>query len=58
MKQPRKVALINVADYPRDRYTAYWAIQVDGSDEEGYRWAAQILAYEPVGWAWVSFTTP
>lgn len=52
MKQPRKVALINVADFPRSRYTAYWAIQVDGSDEEGYRWAAQLLGYEPVGWEW------
>lgn len=51
MKQPRKVALINVADFPRDRYSAYWAIQVDGSDEEGYRWGAQLLAYKPVGWS-------
>lgn len=50
MKQPRKVAKINVADYPRERYSAYWAIGVTGSDEEGYRWQARILSYAPVAW--------
>jgi hypothetical protein len=50
MKQPRKVSLINVADYPRDLYSAYWIISVRGSDEDGYRWQANILSYEPTGW--------
>lgn len=49
-KQARKVALINIADYPRDRYTAYWTIGVDGNDEEGYRWWAEIHSYKPIGW--------
>lgn len=49
-KKARKVALINVADYPRDRYTAYWTIGVDGSDEDGYRWWAEIHSYKPIGW--------
>lgn len=51
-KQARKVALINVADYPRDRYTAYWNIGVDGDDEEGYRWWAEIHSYAPTGWSY------
>lgn len=42
MKQPRKVSLINVADYPRERYSAYWEIRVLGSDEEGYEWGARL----------------
>jgi len=50
MKRPRKVALISIYDYPRQDYSAYWAIQVAGDDKEGYRWAAQILSYEPVAW--------
>lgn len=49
-KQPRKVALISVHDYPRDRYTAYWSIGVDGNDDEGYRWHAEIHSYAPIGW--------
>lgn len=52
MKQPRKVALINVADYPREKYSAYWQISVQGSDEEGYRWEARLLSYTPVGYEW------
>jgi len=50
MKQARKVALINVADYPRAKYSAYWSIGVDGDDEEGYRWHAEIHSYAPIGW--------
>jgi hypothetical protein len=50
MKRARKVALISVYDYPRNDYSAYWSIDVQGSDEEGYRWAAHLFAYEPVGW--------
>jgi len=49
-KQPRKVALINVADYPREEFSAHWHIVVTGSDEEGYRWQANITAYQPIGW--------
>jgi len=52
MKQPRKVALINVKDYPRDLYTAHWQISVLGNDAEGYAWKAQSISTEtPVGWA-------
>jgi hypothetical protein len=58
MKQPRKVALINVADYPRARYSACWQIAVLGSDEEGYLWKAQIVSYTPVGWEWKGKVTP
>lgn len=49
-KQARKVALINVHDYPRDRYTAYWTIGVDGNDDDGYRWWAEIHSYKPIAW--------
>jgi len=49
-KQPRKVALIHVLDYPREDYSAYWNISVLGDDEEGYRWEAKLMSYDPVGW--------
>lgn len=54
MKQARKVALVNVADYPRDQYTGYWEIHVDDSDPEndGFAWAARVYAYQPVAWLW------
>lgn len=42
MKQPRKVALVNVHDYPREKYSAYWEIRVLGSDEDGYEWGVRI----------------
>lgn len=42
MKQPRKVALINVHDYSRERYSAYYEIRVLGDDAEGYEWGARI----------------
>ena len=41
MKQPRKVALINVHDYNRDKYTTYYEIRVIESPE-GYMWGARI----------------
>lgn len=41
-KQARKVALINVHDYPRDKYSAHWHIVVLGDDVEGYKWQATI----------------
>jgi len=41
MKQPRKVALINVHDYNRDKYTTYYEIRVIESPE-GYLWGARI----------------
>lgn len=56
-KQARKVALINIADYPRDRYTAYWTIGVDGNDEDGYRWWAEIHSYKPHSWTHQGKTT-
>jgi hypothetical protein len=52
MKQPRKVALINVHEHKREHYSAYWNISVLGDDQEGYRWEAKLMAYEPVGWEW------
>lgn len=58
MKQPRKVALINVAAYPREKYSAYWQIAVTGNDEDGYLWKAQIVAYTPVGWQWEGKVAP
>ena len=42
MKQDRKVALINVADYPKEEYFAYWEIRVDGDDENGYGYGVRI----------------
>jgi hypothetical protein len=42
MKQPRKVALVDVSQYPRERYSAYFEIQVMGDDGEGYEWSARI----------------
>jgi hypothetical protein len=51
-KQPRKVALINVADCPRTEYNAHWQITVLGDDEEGYQWRAQIVSNKPIGYAW------
>lgn len=58
MKQPRKVALIDLKDYGRDRYTAHWQISVLGNDEEGYLWKAEILAYgTPVEWTWKGKST-
>jgi hypothetical protein len=49
----RKVALIDVADYPREEYFATWHIVVTGSPEEGYRWQATIDARkDPVGFEW------
>lgn len=58
MKRARKVALISVFDYPRSEYSAYWAIEVRGSDAEGYRWAARIFSHEPAGWEWEGKVTP
>jgi len=51
-KQPRKVALINVFDYRREDYSAYWQIGVTGESGEGYRWEARMISYDPVGWEW------
>ena len=42
IKQKRRVDLVNVADYPRDRYSAYWEAIVDGDDEEGYAFIVRI----------------
>jgi hypothetical protein len=49
-KQPRKVALIDVRDYPRDKYSAYWVITVAGEEGLGYRWQVDVHSYTPVAW--------
>lgn len=54
-KQPRKVALISVHDYDRERYSAYYEISVAGTDKEGWRWRTRIYsrseqAPPPAGW--------
>lgn len=43
MKEARKVSLINVHDY-RNGYSAYYEINVAGSDAEGYRWRTRIYS--------------
>lgn len=41
VREPRKVDLISVHDYPADRYSAYWEIRVLPSDE-GYGWGVRL----------------
>jgi hypothetical protein len=48
MKRPKKVSLINVWDYPKNDYSAYWEIVITEGDP--YKWEAKILSYEPVAW--------
>jgi hypothetical protein len=50
-KQPRHVALIDLADYPRAEYAAYWEIFVEETDAagDGYDWRARLYAYEGDG---------
>lgn len=43
-KQARKVSLISVHDYDRDRYSAYYEINVSGTDAEGWRWRTRIYS--------------
>ena len=45
VKQPRKVALINVHDYPKKLYSAYWEIRVDGDNETGYYYGVRLYHY-------------
>lgn len=45
-KQTRKVALINIFDYPRKKYFAYWEIRVDGNDADGYGYGARIYSFD------------
>jgi len=49
-KSPRKIALINVADYPKSKYSAYWDISVNGDDDVGYFYNARIVSYTPISW--------
>lgn len=51
-KTPRKVALLNVHDYPRDRYSAYPEIVVHEPEKEGgpWAWQATIHSLKPLGW--------
>jgi hypothetical protein len=54
MKRVSGVALINIFDYPRNNYSAYWELAwpIPSSDPAtpGYVWKAAILSYEPVTW--------
>jgi hypothetical protein len=43
-KTPSKVALINVHDYNRDQYSAYYEISVKGSDADGWHWRTRIYS--------------
>jgi hypothetical protein len=54
MKQPRKIALIDVRDCPRCDYDAYWQITVKEPPpgETEYHWRAQLLSYKPIGHEW------
>lgn len=45
VKQTRSVDLINIHDYPRARYNAYWEIRVDGADDVGYSWGVRLYDY-------------
>jgi len=58
MKQPRKVALIDVRDCPRRDYDAYWQITVNGNDDEGWQWRAQLISYQPLGYEWKGKVRP
>lgn len=49
-KSPRKVSLIAVKDFPKEKYSAYWLITVDGDDVNGYTYRVEIIAFEPVSW--------
>lgn len=51
-KVPRKVSLINIADYPRDQYSAYWTISVLGDERDGFLWRVKIEGYDVSGWEW------
>jgi len=42
MKQARKVALIDLKDYPRELYSAYWEIHVNGNEKDGFEWVLRI----------------
>lgn len=44
-KQPRKVSLINIHDYPKKLYSAFWEIRVTGGDSFGYEYGVRIHAY-------------
>lgn len=42
---PRKVALIDLSNYPKDQYFAYWEIRVlDITPEEGFMWGVRIYS--------------
>ena len=57
MKRPRKVALINVFDYPREVYSAYWEIDTTAEGPDRYRCRAVIRSYTPVVWSFEGKTT-
>lgn len=52
MKQPMEVSLIDVRDCPRAKFDAYWQISVRGDVEDGFRWEAKLMSYEPIGYDW------
>lgn len=43
VSRPRSVDLINLHDYPRSKYSAYWEIFVNGSDKQGYFYRVRIM---------------
>lgn len=57
MKKARKVALINIFNFPRELYSAHWEITVQGDELTGYRWSAKILSNTPIGWAYLGAST-
>jgi hypothetical protein len=46
-KQPRHVALIDLMDYPRKEFGAYWEIFIEDHDQagDGFDWQARLYAY-------------
>jgi len=45
VKVPKKVALINVADYPKKLYSAYWEIRVTSVGVEQYEYDVHIYKH-------------
>jgi hypothetical protein len=43
-KQPNKISLVNVHDYGKDTHSAYYEINVAGSDKDGWRWRTRIYS--------------
>lgn len=46
IKQQRKVDLVNIHDYPKEQYCAYWQIGVDGDDDGGYIYRVLFFSFD------------